>query len=378
MEETEKTSVYKSEEELDDFISSKNLELYELIHKKGVHTVYEGLDPKLKSVYKIDALKQFVKNRTKRCSSNSNEKDPLKKSIPRISKAQLLVWELLKQVGKTYDDIFSEWYKGNYSAQKAPSVDSNQAEKLERIEEKIDYLVENLAVHDRVPLEKKYSNLYEFKLCLSFLVQTTEKTENWEDNTFLLCTYYGVFNNLLKKISKKNDIYKQYTKIFSEKNNFNNYTVYIIYTLFLIAVFFNAISNYTDSYKNRFKENDKVFDFEDATNVEEFRDRINDYKKTILDFIGKIQNYGISFNAKDCKNLYGVFKNLFENSNDIINDKDGNLAGSKNFRNDLRESVFFRKKLGTQYFMRIYMSEEKQRQFEAVMEWREKIVQEKS
>ena len=376
MDNTNQLSQTNVEEELDAFISSKNLELYELIHKKGVPSIYEGLDPRLKSVYKRDALKQFVKNRTKRCSSNSNEKDPLKKSIPRISKAQLLVWELLKQVGKTYDDIFSEWCEADSLAQKAQAAVPSRADELERIEAKIDYLVEKLAVHDRVPLKKKYSNLYELTTYLSSLVRTTDSTPNWTEETFVLYIYYRAFNIFLEKLSRKNDICKKYSELYSNTNRFNAYTLYIIYSLFLITLFFNTITDYTDSYKTRFNENDKVFEFETATDTEEFRTQITNYKKTILKFICEIKDSGITFDAKDCESLYGIFKALFENATDLFKDTDGNPAGSKTFRKDLQDAIFLRKQITEQYFLRIYISEEKKRQIKAVMEWREKIIQE--
>ena len=274
---TNQLSQANVEEELDRFIASNNLELYELVHKKGVPAVYNSLDPKIKTVYKMDALKQFVKNRKKRHSSNSNEKDPLQKAVPRISRAQLLVWELLKQVGKTYDDIFSEWYEASITTPTAPFVlpekDENEI-RLERLEEKIDYIAEKLIPHDRVPLEDRYSNLMLLTASFSALIKNTDSTKEWTENFFLLYNYYFLVSKTVEKLSKKNDIYKKYLGLYAEANDFNKYTLFIIYLLFLTAYFLNEVAGYTDSYKRNFNETDKLFDFELETDTESFRKKL--------------------------------------------------------------------------------------------------------
>ena len=378
---TNQLSQANVEEELDRFIASKNLELYELVHKKGVPAVYNSLDPKIKTVYKMDALKQFVKNRKKRHSSNSNEKDPLQKAVPRISRAQLLVWELLKQVGKTYDDIFSEWYEASITTPTAPFVlpekDENEI-RLERLEEKIDYLIEKNAVHDRISLKTKYSNLFELTTYLSLLVKTISATSNWTDDDDLLYIHHSLILKLMGKVSKKSEIYKKFFGLYSESNDFNKCMLFIIYQLLLIAYFLNAIADYTDSFKSRFKENGKVFEFEDATDAEDFRKLASDYKKYILKFIDEIQKKRTNFRngGRACESLYEVFKALFEDSTDLFKDTDGNLAGSKDFNDDMLFSIFLKKPLKEQKYMKIFISKAKKQQIEDVIKWRDKTVQE--
>lgn len=376
---TNQLSQANVEEELDRFIASKNLELYELVHKKGVPAVYNSLDPKIKTVYKMDALKQFVKNRKKRHSSNSNEKDPLQKAVPRISRAQLLVWELLKQVGKTYDDIFSEWYEASITTPTAPFVlpekDENEI-RLERLEEKIDYIAEKLIPHDRVPLEDRYSNLMLLTASFSALIKNTDSTKEWTENFFLLYNYYFLVSKTVEKLSKKNDIYKKYLGLYAEANDFNKYTLFIIYLLFLTAYFLNEVAGYTDSYKRNFNETDKLFDFELETDTESFRKKLTEYKNKILRFIDIIKETGINFNKKQCEDLYKTFKTLFKNERDLFVDKDGRLAESKHLENDVRLAVLFKKQRKIQYYMRIYISEDKKRQIADIIACNEKITKE--
>ena len=178
------------------------------------------------------------------------------------------------------------------------------------------------------------------------------------------------------KLSKKSDIYKKFFGLYSESNDFNKCTLYIIYLLLLIAYFFNAIADYTDSFRSRFKENGRVFEFEDATDAEYFRKLASGYKKCILKFIDEIQEKGINFGNRECESLYEVFRALFEDSTDLFKDMDGNFAGSKAFNNDVFLSIFFKKPLEKQIYMKIFISKAKKQQIEDVIRWRDKIIQE--
>ena len=73
---------------------------------------------------------------------------------------------------------------------------------------------------------------------------------------------------------------------------------------------------------------------------------------------------------------FSCFKTLFKNERDLFVDKDGRLAESKHLENDVRLAVLFKKQRKIQYYMRIYISEDKKRQIADIIACNEKITKE--